>query len=75
MKLVSILILTVCTAGSALAQSDVTWVSSTGTNNVNCFRATPCATFAQALLATNANGVIKTVDAAEFGVVNVGKSA
>jgi hypothetical protein len=71
MKLVSILILTVCTAGSALAQSDVTWVASNGTNNVNCFRTTPCATFAQALAATNANGVIKTVDAAEYGVVSI----
>jgi hypothetical protein len=74
MKLVSILILTVCTAGSALAQSDVTWVASTGTNNVNCFRTTPCATFAQALAATNANGVIKTVDAADFGVVTITKN-
>jgi hypothetical protein len=74
MKLISILILTVCTAGSALAQSDVTWVASTGANNVNCFRTTPCATFAQALAATNANGVIKTVDAAEFGVVTITKN-
>src|ERR1700692_1286174 len=74
MKLVSILILTVCTAGLALAQSDVTWVASTGTNNVNCFRTTPCATFAQALAATNANGVIKTVDAADFGVVSIAKN-
>ena len=74
MKLVSILILTLCTAGSALAQSDVTWVSSTGTSNPNCFRTTPCATFAQALAATNANGVIKSVDAAEFGVVTITKN-
>jgi hypothetical protein len=74
MKLVSILMLTVCTAGSALAQSDVTWVGSNGTNNLNCFRTTPCATFAQALAATNANGVIKTVDAGDFGAVSIAKN-
>jgi hypothetical protein len=74
MKLVSILILTLCTAGSALAGSDVTWVASTGTNNVNCSRLTPCATFAKALLATNANGVIKTVDDADFGIVFIAKN-
>jgi hypothetical protein len=71
MKYKSIPALTLFAALPALALSDVTWVASTGTNNVNCFRTTPCATFAQALLATNANGVIKTADAAEFGIVTI----
>jgi hypothetical protein len=74
MKLVSILILTVCAAGSALAQSDVTWVSSTGTNNAFCFRTDPCATFAGALATTNANGVIKAVDLAQYGPVTITKN-
>jgi hypothetical protein len=74
MKSVSILILTVCAAGSALALSDVTWVASNGANNANCFRTTPCATFAQALAATNPNGVIKTADAADFGVVSIAQN-
>jgi hypothetical protein len=74
MKLVSILILTLCTAVSALALSDVTWVASNGANNGICTRTAPCATFAQALAATNANGVIKIVDAAEYGVVTIAKN-
>jgi hypothetical protein len=74
MKLASILILTVCTAGSALALSDVTWVASNGTPNGTCSRTAPCATFAQALLATNPNGVIKTADAADFGIVTISQN-
>jgi hypothetical protein len=67
MKLVSIIILTLSSAGSALAASNTTWVASNGTNNPTCSRTTPCATFAQALAATSPNGVIKAVDAGEFG--------
>jgi hypothetical protein len=73
MKLVSILTLTLCAAGSALAQSDVTWVASNGASGT-CSRTTPCATFAQAYAVTNANGVIKTVDAADFGIVTIMKN-
>jgi hypothetical protein len=71
MKLVPILILTLCAAGSALAASNTTWVASNGANNAVCSRALPCSTFAIALAATAAHGVIKAVDAAEYqgGVV------
>jgi hypothetical protein len=75
MKLASILVLTLFSAGSALAAlSNVTWVSSTGTNNLNCSRTMPCATFAQALAATSPDGVINAIDAAEYGIVTITKN-
>jgi hypothetical protein len=74
MKLASILVLTVCTASSALAATNVTWVASYGTNNATCSRALPCDTFGNALAATSADGVIKVVDAGEYGPVGIAQN-
>jgi hypothetical protein len=49
---------------SALASR--TWVSGTGIDTNPCTRASPCATFAHALAATAAGGVINCVDSGEY---------
>ena len=55
-------------AGSpAHAQNARSWVASTGSDNNPCTRASPCATFGQALLHTNASGEINCVDQGDFG--------
>jgi hypothetical protein len=61
------------TAGSAYAQNNHSWVSSTG-SGAACTRAAPCANFATAHVATNAGGVISVLDPGEYGVVVITKS-
>jgi hypothetical protein len=78
-RLTSILILTLGTAGSALAAGgapppDFVWVSSTGTFNSGCLRFEPCDTFVTALAAASADGLIKAVDAANYGPVTIMKN-
>lgn len=74
MKFRSILILTLCTAGSALAQ--FLWVASNGNDTANtgkpntCMRTTPCLTFAHAAQ-LEPDRVIMAVDAADYGIVNI----
>ena len=60
----------VFTAGSAYAQSDHTWVSSTG-GGTACTRASPCADFPTAYAATNAGGVMSVVDSGDFGIATI----
>jgi hypothetical protein len=71
MKPASIFALTLLAALPALAASDVTWVASYGTNNVTCSRTSPCDTFATALAVTNANGVIRAIDAGSYGQITI----
>ena len=63
----------VLTAGSAYAQQDHTWVSSTGSGTA-CTRVAPCADFATAQTATNAAGVISVLDPGDYGNVIITKS-
>ncbi len=50
-----------------------TWVASNG-GGVACTRAAPCANFQTAHLATDPGGIIKCVDAGNFGAVGITKS-
>jgi hypothetical protein len=50
-----------------------TWVASNG-GGVACTRAAPCASFQTAHLATDPGGIIKCVDAGNFGAVGITKS-
>lgn len=50
-----------------------TWVSSTG-SGAACTRAAPCASFAQALMVTDNQGVVSCVDYGEYGPVTIGIS-
>jgi hypothetical protein len=60
--------------GPTSAQAAVqTWVSSTG-SGVACTRAAPCASFAQALLVTDNQGVVSCVDYGDYGPVSIGIS-
>jgi hypothetical protein len=57
-----------CLTGSlALGASNRTWVSGGGTDSGTCTRSTPCATFAFALMQTNAGGEIDALDSGDFG--------
>src|SRR3954447_13289241 len=50
-----------------------TWVASTG-GGTACSRGSPCATFQAAQNATDANGQVSCVDAADYGPVTLTKS-
>ena len=50
-----------------------TWVASNG-GGVACTSAAPCANFQTAHLATDPGGIIKCVDAGNFGTVGITKS-
>jgi hypothetical protein len=58
-------------SSQAQAQSNRTWVSSTGSDVANCSRATPCATFNGALAKTNPGGEISVVDSGAYGNVTI----
>jgi hypothetical protein len=73
LSLASAVLAFVLTIGSAHAQIDHTWVSGTGTGTA-CTRAAPCATFATAINATNAGGVISVLDSGDYGGLGINKS-
>src|SRR5262245_20155668 len=50
-----------------------TWVASNG-SGMTCTRAAPCATFAAAQDATDNGGMIKCIDAGNFGTITITKS-
>jgi hypothetical protein len=60
-------------AGSANAQIQHTWVSSTGSGSA-CTRASPCADFFAAQAATSAGGVISVLDSGDYSTINITKS-
>ncbi|MBV9222112.1 MAG: hypothetical protein JOY94_22055 [Methylobacteriaceae bacterium] len=63
--------------GAARAQNVRSWVASTGNDGNPCTRASPCATFSQALSVTNAGGEINCADEGEFsngGELSIAKS-
>ena len=60
-------------AGSAYAQNDHSWVSSTG-SGPNCTRAVPCSGFNQAQAITNAGGVISIIDPGDYYGLFITKS-
>ena len=69
MKRVSMLILGAAAAVSLNAQ---TWVASTGSDTQTCGdRTSPCATFAQAFAHAPVGGLIKALDAGNFGPVTI----
>ena len=73
MKPVSIFARTLLADLPALAQNPISWVSSTGSGNA-CTRTAPCANFQTAVNVTNAGGIVKAVDAADYNIVNIGKA-
>ena len=64
--------LLLCLPTPALAIPE-TWVASNG-GGVACTRAAPCADFQTAHFATDPGGIIKCVDAGNFGAVGITKS-
>jgi hypothetical protein len=70
MKYISIFALTLFAVLPALAQNDLSWVSQrSGNDNNNCLLATPCRTFQGAYAKTNSGGIIKALDAGEYGTI------
>lgn len=60
-------------AGSAYAQNNHSWVSSTGTGTA-CTRAAPCQTFDSAQSVTNPGGVISVIDPGDYFSITITKS-
>jgi hypothetical protein len=50
----------------AQAQNNRSWVASFGSDGNPCTRASPCASFAEAVLQTNAGGEVNCVDQGDF---------
>jgi hypothetical protein len=73
MKSVLIFTLTLLAALPALAQNDTSWVSRSGLDTNPCTISQPCRTFQTAYGMTNNNGVIKAMDAGEYGPIGIGK--
>jgi Right handed beta helix region len=74
MKYTSIFALTLLAAVPALAQPyDITWVSQRSGNDANpfCTITTPCQTFQQAYAKTNPGGIVKALDAGEYGRMSI----
>jgi hypothetical protein len=71
MKPTTIFALTLLAAVTALAQNDTSWVSHTGSDSNSCTLAAPCLTFQGAYATTNINGIVKALDAGEYGPVSI----
>jgi Right handed beta helix region len=70
MKYTSILALTLLAAVPALAQNDLSWVSQRSGDDANsCTITLPCKTFQQAYAKTNSGGIVKALDAGEYGAI------
>jgi hypothetical protein len=75
MKCTSIFALTVLAAMPALALNDSTWVSRSGADLPACGPiASPCATFQFAHDQTNSDGIVRALDAGEYGKVTISKA-
>jgi hypothetical protein len=74
MKYTSIFALTLFAAASAVAANNISWVASTGLDTNNCTRTAPCHSFQTAHDNTSTGGIIKAVDAANYGMVNVSQN-
>jgi hypothetical protein len=74
MKYTSIFALTLFAAVPVLAQS-ISWVSqrSGSDSNAFCTITTPCQTFANAYTKTYSGGIIKAMDAGEYGIIDITK--
>jgi hypothetical protein len=70
MKSTCLLSLTPFAAPSAQAQNDISWVASYGSDSNPCTQASPCRDFITAFGATKTGGIVKALDAADFGYVN-----
>jgi hypothetical protein len=73
MKPTSIFALTLLAAVPALAQNDTSWVSHSGSDSNPCTLDAPCLTFNAAYFVTNNNGIIKAMDAGEYGIISIYK--
>lgn len=63
-----------CGASPAAAQSSRTYVSSVGDDFNPCSETAPCRTFAAAIAATSAGGVVNCQDAAGYGAATITKA-
>jgi hypothetical protein len=63
-----------CTASISATTIAHTWVSGSGSDSNACTFASPCLTFAGALVKTTAGGIITAKDAGDFGTVSIGQS-
>jgi outer membrane lipoprotein SlyB len=74
MKYTSIFALTLLAAAPALAQNDLSWVSQRlGLDTNPCTITSPCKTFQGAYFKTNNSGIVKAMDAGEYGPINIAK--
>ena len=74
MKYTSIFALTLLAAVTALAQNDLSWVSQrSGNDTFPCGITNPCKTFQGAYAKTNSGGIIKALDAGEYGQILISK--
>jgi hypothetical protein len=75
MKPTSIFALTLFATASALAQNpNITWVSHSGIDQTGCgTTAAPCRTFSTAEIITNSGGIVKAMDAGEYGLISISK--
>jgi hypothetical protein len=70
MKYTSIFALTLLAGVTALAQNDLSWVSQrSGNDSFPCGITNPCKTFQGAYAKTNAGGIIKALDAGDYGTI------
>jgi hypothetical protein len=74
MKLAYTFVLTLLAAAPSVAQNAISWVSQRSGNDGNsCSVTSPCQTFQGAYAKTNNNGVIKALDAGEYGPLFITK--
>jgi hypothetical protein len=73
MKSASFLTLTLLAALPALGQNTLSWVSHSGNDSNTCTLAAPCATFQGAYSKTNSGGIIKALDAGDYGPITISK--
>jgi hypothetical protein len=74
MNSASLFALTLLAAMPALALNEISWVASTGLDTNTCIRTAPCKTFQHAHDQTNPGGIVKAVDAADYGIVSINKA-
>jgi hypothetical protein len=67
-------LLVILFASGASGQAQRTFISGLGNDGNPCSRTSPCRTFGQAIMGTNAGGEVIVLDSAGYGPVNINKS-
>src|SRR5262245_40022476 len=74
MRKLSMCALAAFTALPSMALNDISWVSRSGSDANTCVLTSPCRTFQVAYNQTNSGGIVRAMDAGEYGPITISKA-